>query len=531
MNFKSILIAFLFLLTTSCKKAKEPSIPEITVLNASVQATQISAEINFQLSDKSIPESGIFLSTDSVAIANNKKTIPKLKGVTASGSGQYSTKLAGLSSFTTYWYRIYYRDADGTFTYLPVQKFITSGFSISWKADTHPIIKLEDYLYRDILLKGKLADTDTRNYKVMVGNFECHLWKIAQEGTDDFIFYIQVPPATPVGKFVFTVSYLNKPIFSDFLEVLKGNMYGLKNIGVHPTGSSTFYYFPYQGKIYTVRHDEDTSFDRWDPLTNTWEHLGFVPESAHPAYLGNGYEINNTIWFPPVFYNRNVTIMSYEPASNTWKDYTVFRYKSGNDFLTNLGNFTYKGKFYCLSRQTLYSRNPTAYLNQNFLHVFNPANKSWEMVMQLDDNVEGYSAIAVKDDIYLIAAEKVSQGSSYMLGNTMYKLNLSTKTLEKKASLKVNGLPAGSLKPSLVTYNDRVYLYGGYGSDYGLIVYTDMYEYAPETDKWTRILLNQGSIGGYENLFYALNNKIYFGFGLTSSLNRTKQMWELDMSK
>ncbi|WP_155975834.1 Kelch repeat-containing protein [Daejeonella oryzae] len=515
----------------SCKKEKEEQPISVGQGAISVSTEQTSAKIDYIGLGTSFTESGVYYSTDSASIAVISENTPKVISVKLDASN-FAANLKDLSPQTTYFFIIYIKDAKGKYVYTKLSKLTTKGYGIKWQVDFSKTIKLIDILHKDVILIGQPLNTDIKNYKVTLGSTVCMLWKIAKADATpaDYMFYIQVPAPTPAGKYKLTLSYLDKVIFSDDLEVLKGNYYYVSKKTQPSFPVSSFSYFQHDNKLYTIQTGSN-KIDSWNSVTNEWSFVGTAPSSITFAEGSSGNELNGKIWFPPAG-SAEEAFHSYTPSSNRWEKTLLFTPPNSNDMLKTYGSFVYQEKIYCMVQQIRHIKGNI--LTENLLKVFNPGDKSWKVIMNLNNSAWDYKGVVLNGQIYLLAATVIDQeNASTYFKSTLYQLDLNSKTLIKKPDILWYNLPQGSINPSLFTHNNHLFIYGGMKSvGYNANVSTDMYEFAPENDSWTRIHLSHNADRGGSGMFCnVFNDKIYIAFGLRYMLDYSNYIWELDMNK
>lgn len=518
----SLLTAVIILAGISCKKAPEnlQSAPSL-VIQESIRITtgETFVGVSYSLSSTTFEETGLYFSTDSTNLVESRENTSKIISA-KSVSGNFTATLTNQAPGTNYYYIIYIKHPNGTYTFSAPTKVTTQGYAINWEPGFSRQIKLIDILYKDVILVSpNTVNTETKNYKVTLGSIPCQLWKIAKDvNSSNYLFYVQVPAPTPVGKYRLSLAYLDKVVFSGDLEVLKGNYFYLSKVTQHPF-PSTFAYFQFNNHLYTVDRGSDRKLNNWNSVTNQWTNAGTVPSEIHLTPGASGSQINNKIWFPP--FDNPESFYTYTPSSGTWAKVLVPNTKN---LIKTYDHFVYQEKIYCMSQYGDIT-------NRNVLKVFDPSDKSWKVVMNLPDNVADIKGIVVNGKAYvlIVTMSSYEAGSMYWK-STLYELDLVNLSLIKKPDITWYDLPQGSLNPRLFAYRNHLFVYGGLASSY--FVSTDMYEFAPENNSWTRIHLSPNSgIGGNQAFCNVFNDKIYIAFGQQYMFVNSNDIWELDMNK
>jgi hypothetical protein len=540
-----------FLILVSCNKEEHAPEPEVDInkyLDGGIikNITLNSVEFEYKLPYAST-ETGAFISSDSSKLISSKIEGTYTAAVFDQQQNHYSILVESLKPYTKYWYTIKVKKPDGTSEYSKLLSFETSGFNLRWQDGFTNSVKLENGTYDPLVLEGYNLDTDLLQYSVELGDLPIYyIFKIekVEDNSSKHNLQILIPWNISVGKKKFSLHYKGKKIFEDEILVEQGNTFDAVKVSEQPQLSGAdWVYFKYKEKVHIIPIGSNKQLSIWDPTTNQWESKP-VPDAIEMRRKMKGTEVNGKIYFPP-FAKVSVRaddwagappryqeiINSYDPANDSWKSDVLYIGGSSNDLLSTEDMFALNGKLYAIVVQHRYDITGNSE-RKDLLKVFDPTDKSWQEVMQLNiPNLWGYKTIVVQNEIFIVTAEMRSQSSATTyFTNVVYKLDFGSKSITKRAELKIGDTGRGNWGAAVFEYKGQIYLYGGEaGVGYFRAPSTDLYRYDISSDKWTWLRPLAVNLPSFDHFAYNLNGKVYTGFGYRTSYERGKDIYELKL--
>ncbi|RDV10742.1 hypothetical protein DXT99_25890 [Pontibacter diazotrophicus] len=539
-----ILLAFLPLLTSCEREDPEPDQPKYEIpLNKSIvkDVTPNSVTFQYKVSAVEVSETGVYVLKDSTAL-NPVHISENLNAAEYNAQHDlYSVTVTGLEPYTSYWYIVKVVDRDGNVSFTKATSFKTDGFNLTWREGFSRKIKLKGPSYESLHLTAEYADTDLSHYTINYKGTELTLLRVMkiEASANQYDFTIQIPADVSIGAGTFSVHYKNRKIFEDVLVVEQGDIYEAVKVAKYEHAHGDHAFFEYNDRVHIIYLNGRYRHDIWNPKTNQWEEKP-VPDEVTLQRNMEGLEINGKIYFTALskrgFYESQTyigcqeRIYAYDPKDDSWEFYPLYTSSNSSESLNPYGSFVYQNKLYCFGQRVRYVDGVSQ--EKQLLQVFNPADKSWEVVMELHGTAWGYKGIVIDGRIYIVAAEEKEHYSATVeFKHELSELNLVSKTLVKKAPLVFNDDEKGSLEPNLFEYRGHLFVFGGKSSVgyYGAGI-TDLYEYAPESDSWTQLHALDTQLPCQSGFCYVIDNSIYMGLGLNSSLYRSNDIYELKLS-
>ncbi|WP_345158566.1 hypothetical protein [Pontibacter saemangeumensis] len=535
-----VLLALLLVLISCEKEDPEPVKTTYEIpLNKSIvkDVTPNSVVFQYKVSAVEVSETGIYIAKDSSALAPAAVSGALNVAEYNTKHDAYSVSVDGLEPYTNYWYTVKIKDVQGKVSYTKAAGFETAGFNLAWREGFSGSIESKGTSYETLYLTAEYADTELNRYAVSFGGAILNLVAVEKkEGSDKFTFVIQVPKEVPPGAGSLSVYYGSRKIFEDGLRIEQGNVFDAIKVSQYEHPYNNLAYYKYNGKVHIINLNNRYRQHAWSPSTKQWEETS-VPTPEELIEGMEGHEIDGKIYFGGIskrgFYVGQTyigcqeRIYAYDPVKEEWEFYPFYSSSNSNEFLRPNGSFVYQNKLYCIGRQLRVVDG--AAQEKVLLQVFNPADKSWEVVMELQSATWGYKGIAIQGRIYVVAAEEKDQyAATVTFRHRLYELDLASRKLIKKADLVIDGEERGSLGPNLFEYRGHLFVYGGKSSIgyYGAGT-TGMYEYAPEADSWTEIFPTNADIPSQNSFCYVIDDRIYLGLGLNPSTYKSRGIYEI----
>jgi len=562
-----ILLITLCFTNSSCKKDKVNTPVEIppviqkpginlfyTALKIdSIQ--QFSIVLTYELS-RGGKSTGIVSALDSLSLAANTSQYTHVDA-TLRGS-QYYFKIQypyNLPPEDKIWFRIYLINENGEKTYSHVlsqkvalyqvkNKYVVNGKGLY---NNHPkdfFINYEGTAIgaqdNSLIVNAISNDVNLQNYTGKINDRPIAISKIdaaSYPPTHKTILF-DVPDDLSVGPAKFTLFYMNNLVYTEDITIVNG---GLLTAIKHPVSLiSSGIYFEYENKLYTYSNygsnASDANFYSWAPQTNTWQKLPNPPEAPKVDYndAKGGRTIKGIVYFPPVMvrpwgiygqynpYYYEEIIASYDPANGQWNKKTLLRTtnEAEDRTLDVSDSFVFNDKLYCITREFPFAQLSGTIKTQ--MRVYDPSINTWEYFMDLPDTPWYWSAVVNNGRVYLLTTGPGKQESAttqYL--NEFYQLDINSKALNKKNW--ITDKAVGVSSPYLVSFNNKIYAYGGqYSSGYASLYSSLFTVYDPDKDKWAPVSgysYYTGWVSQTQGFLLPINNKLYLGLGLDRYTN------------
>lgn len=559
---KPLLICFLFyvaLLGYSCKKnspeatddVAKPGVTEkdfYTLLKVD-SIKQRSFVVNYRL-NKEAESTGVINALDSMELVANAANYTPTKATLLNNT--YTVKIAypyNSPPENKIWYRIYSTDKNGVKSYSPVisqqiaiyelkNKYVVNGKA---EFNNHPKDFFINYEGGDLgaqdnalNIEAIISDMDIQNYRATINDAQVNIGKIdalSYPFTHKTIL-IDVPDDLPTGPASFKLYYKSKLVYSETIQIING---GLLSKSKHPvnyfTGGT---FFTAGDKLYTFSSDgsaaSSINFHSWTPATNEWKKLPNPTELPKLNMAANlaGKLVNGIVYFAPVYirpwgiYDKNnpyyyqEVMMTYNPATNEWKKIMLVDTKNEAEdrslYVTDF--FEFNNKLYCITSEAApgYSGANGA----NNIRVYDPASKSWELFMKFPFSTWSCRSVINNGRVYLLTSKTGKQeAATTNFVNEFYELNMDSKTLVAKSW--INDKSAAVMSPYMMSFKDKIYVYGGqYSSGYTSLYSSLFTVYDPNSNQWA-------PVSGYSyytawvsqtlGFLTEINGKAYVGLG------------------
>jgi len=552
-SYQIILFVVLSSFLLTCKKSKqEPEPPQINEPEAyfykdlKVDSIQmLSAVVSFQLT-KPGKIVGLLTSLDSLSLVNRVEDYMKRDLVFR--DNRYYVKIEWPYNLPptddNFWFRLYVNNEDGTKTYSPVFRQSIATYQIKnvnivngkGSFNKHPKDFFMNYeggaigTYDNCLMvEAVTGDLNPQNYKgtlddvnILVNKVDPMLYPTSHK---QVVF--DVPNDYPLGQAIFKLYYLNKLVFTQQVNVVNGGLLTKDQHVLNYSGWQSI--FVHNNELYTF-NPNDSKFSKWNPETKTVSTLPIPNTTPRIGAVDKAFSVNGIVYFPPAnvrpwgifdqwnpYYYKEV-ITTYEPASNTWREIELLNTQDTNldRGLEVLESFVIGDDIYCIIKETP----KNTYAVRCVLKVFNVKDKSWKEYMELPNKF--YKATVLDGVVYILTSDyDVQEGATSSFKNEFMILDLKSKSLSKKAW--ISNKNAGTQKPYLTTFGNKIYVYGGqYSSGYSSLYSSLFAAYDPSTDKWS-------PVSGYSyftawvsqtnGFMLPIDNKLYIGLGLDRYTN------------
>ena len=533
MTFKPIFI-LLIIFFLGCKKESNLSNSTELVSLVSYEAGSVNEgiSITYKLSSDKILESGVYFGTDSAALISPDAKTAYIKKTPQDGQTQYSLVIATPQGSSNLWFRVSCIDNHHKQILGPVVKVTLNPVALNWADNFNKKMHIEDWLYRDIMLIGKITDTQLNNYEITLGPSTCMLWKIAPEGglANTYRFYIQVPAATPVGVFDFQVRYKSKLIFNDKIEIEKGDLYETFLASEFPEQNQAFSYFTFNNNFYAITLSNTKRIFKWDMITNNWNQTSSVPEKISLSEGIVGKQHLNKIWFPFSVNDRIINQATYDPQNDKWEIFSVSN-TFEDYYIKCFDSFLFQGDLYYLMGLTP-RRSEGTY--KALLMKLDIQNRTLVTVTTLPEAGVGYKGIVIDNSVFITATiEKSNTNATSHFYSKLFEYNPQSNTFTQKAPMIFKTVEKGSLNPNLFEYNKHLFFYGGEtSSGYFPNISYDLYDFDPKNNTWKQIFakIDFTHASALNNFCFVQGSKVYFGFGLRPLYYRTNTVVMLDFN-
>jgi hypothetical protein len=177
-----------------------------------------TAQVAYKLDRGKIKETGIYLSADSAALMAPGQATRFRAASYDETSGAFRVDFDGLEPDCRYFYKIYIRDRQNKFNWSDITAIRTPGFNIRWTG-AQKWITANNVM--EIMLSGESVDTDRNQYQVFYSGLACELIKITGSPESPKSYYtIRLPRNAPVGRHRLVMTYKQKRIFEENIDVL-----------------------------------------------------------------------------------------------------------------------------------------------------------------------------------------------------------------------------------------------------------------------------------------------------------------------
>lgn len=487
-------------------------------------------------------ESGLILSKDSLSLINDASVNFIRQIANQDGDKRFFTtvKIPENEVLAAYWFKIFYTDNEGKTHY---SKVLKQDFSL-YKVINKFIVKgpeLDNNVggtYTSLTITSLNNDIDKNNYSATINGIQTPVANITHyEGGNSLSYnYItfDIPTTISLLPSKLALSYKNKVVFTSDVTIVGG---GIQFATKHPASYQYGAYFTYRNELYILNHagNSDITSAKWNPVTNVWQKLREPANDIDMSGLEDhqGFEINGVIYFPPARWNESQTynngvevkryweyIYSYTPATDTWQRKLVYKSNTSNIHMIAYDCFVRKNKLYSLINYAL----------KDVIKEYNPVNGSWKEIMTVPlQGAGGHKTVILNDKVYILT-ELVNKQyyATTDFVNKFYQIDLDTKTMVEKHSLPNTIM--GTHRPLLFTYQNKVYVYGGYSSTgYVTISSTLFASYDPITDEWSPVAndYNGAKVSLNEGFIVQLKESLYIGSGRNSNTRFNKNIYEL----
>lgn len=558
MRFISLLIIIILIGSLlACKKDKqdipkdEKPIEQSFYKNLKIDSVQqLSIVVSFQLT-KDAKDVGIVTALDSAYLINELASYMERKAVYQ--NDRYYTKIEWPYNLPPtddiIWFRIYAVDEKGVRTYSPVfsqristyeikNKFIVKGKGAYNK---HPKDFFMNYdggivgIYDNSLIVNAVTnDVNIQNYNATLNGTPISVGSIDPRGyplTHQQIIF-DVPDDYPLGPATFKLYYQNKLVYNYELTIVNGGLL-TKDQYVLPH-TSWMSIFTFNNELYTIRIGATISeykFHKWNPNSKAWTLL------SNPSYepkFGNiltAHAVDGIIYFSPTeirpwtIFGDNKTypytelLTTFNPSTNSWGEIELLYTTNPNldRGLDVLESFVIKDNIYYIIRES-----PRIGITSRcVLKVFNVKNRSWEELMELPNKF--YKASVLNEQVYLLTTDWVNQqyDASSNFKNEFFILDINKKSLAKKSWISHKN--AGVFRPYLISFNGKIYVYGGYYSLGYVSLYSSIFAvYDPIVSQWAPVIGDSyftGWVNQTDGFMFPINGKLYLGLGLDRYTN------------
>lgn len=553
-----IVLIVLSLFCLTCKKsAQEPEQPPTTnepeayfYKDLKVDSIQmLSVVISFQLT-KPGKIAGILTSLDSLSLVNRVEDYMKRDLVFR--DNRYYVKIEWPYNLPptddNFWFRLYVNNENGTRTYSPVFRQAIATYQIKntnivngkGAFNKHPKDFFMNYeggvigtYDNSLMVEAVTADVNPQNYKGTLNDISISVNKV-----DPMVYptshkqvVFDVPNDYPLGQAIFKLYYLNKLVLTQQVNIVNGGLLTRDQHALNYSGWQSI--FVHNNELYTFINGfipSESKFYKWNTETKTLSALSSPNFTPRIGNIDKAFSFNGTVYFPPAnirpwgifdqynpYYYKEV-ITTYEPASNTWREIELLNTKDINldRGLDVLESFVIGDNIYSIIRETPKNTNTVRCV----LKVFNVKDKSWKEHMELPNKF--YKATVLNDRVYVLTSDyDVQEGATSTFKNEFMILDLESKSLSKKNW--ISNKNAGTQKPYLTAFGNKIYVYGGqYSSGYSSLYSSLFAVYDPSIDKWS-------PVSGYSyftawvsqtnGFMLPINNKLYIGLGLDRYTN------------
>ena len=510
---------------------------------------QLSIVVSFQL-NKTAKIIGLLTTLDSASLVNREQDY--MKREMTFRNDRYYTKIEWPYNLPptddVFWFRLYMIDEMGTKTYSPVFRQKIATFQIKNKYvvngkgayNKHPkdfYINFEGGVIgtydNSLIVDAVTNDVNLENYRATLNEIPISISRIdplAHPPTHKHILF-DVPDDFPLGQANFKFYYLDKMVYSTELTIVNGGLLSSIKHPVAKTNSGCF--FEYNGKLFTYTYyswERGAEFYSWTPETNVWQKLPVPKEMSNLTYnfVSPAKVINGIVYFQPQINtygggfdgtppNYEELLITYNPNTGESKTTKLFHTtnKAEARSLNVVDYFVYGDRLYCITSELINGQSTSS---AHRIRVYNPADNSWTHFMDLPySGVWGWTAIVNVNQVFLLNAKSGKQESaSTEFLNEFYLLNMSSKSLTKKSW--ISDREVGVYKPYLTSYNNKIYVYGGYYSTGYSSLYSSLFAvYDPEKDKWSPVSGYSYFTGWVSQIYgfmFPIGNKLYLGLGI-----------------
>ncbi|MFD0941648.1 hypothetical protein ACFQ1J_13095 [Pedobacter boryungensis] len=509
----------------------------------------LSVVVSFQLT-KPAKIVGILTSLDSLSLVNRVEDYMKRDLVFRDnryyGKIEWPYNLPPTND--NFWFRLYMNNEDGTRTYSPVFRQAIATYQIKnvnivngkGSFNKHPKDFFMNYegvaigtYDNSLMVEAVTSDVNSQNYKGTLNDVNVSINKV------DLMVYpashkqvvFDVPDDYPLGQAIFKLYHLNKLVLTQQVNIVNG---GLLTKDQHVLNSSAWQsIFVHNNELYTFFNGfipSESKFYKWNTDTKTLSTLSIPNFTLHIGNIDRAFSLNGIVYFPPAnirpwgifsqynpYYYKEV-ITTYELATNTWSEIELLNTKDINldRGLDVLESFVIGDNIYSIIRETPQNTN----IVRCVLKVFNVKDKSWKEYMELPNKL--YKATVLDGKVYVLTSGyDVQEGATDTFKNEFMILDLQSKSFSKKSW--ISNKNAGTQKPYLTAFGNKIYVYGGqYSSGYSSLYSSLFAVYDPSIDKWS-------PVSGYSyftawvsqtnGFMLPINNKLYIGLGLDRYTN------------